>query len=1331
MVMGNARALWCRWAVALGTAILLLSVGSLEALCAGDWPTYLNNVERTGSTNAQLTLPLALRWQFCSSNVPQASNTEPENRIFEGHLLRHRIRFDDALPVVVSNERVYFGSSVDHQLRCLQSSSGKELWSFFTDGPIRLSPTVANGKVYCGSDDGFVYCLDAITGELIWKLRAGPNDEWLIARGEMISRWPVRTGVLVVNGVAYFGAGVFPHENVFLYAVDANTGKTIWKNDTISQQSANRDDLSPQGYLLLTEKYLMVPSGRSLPAVIDRQTGRMVRKLSASWRTSGGGVVGGSRAILADEQVYCWGAHHIVAMNPETGRAGYGYFDGHEFSFSGEFAYACNGTSLMKVARDPYAKASRTRHKLEMERLSLSQKLRGAKNADEIRRQIRELQDQIDSTSKDGVLWSVPSKADAALVVAGTAVIAGGKGEVIIYDAETGKELWKTTVAGQARELAVAADNLFVGTTTGDIYCYSHTPIPEGIAAVHLPEAPGEPSPFPADALTEMYQRAADDIIQHSKVTQGFCLVIGSETGRLAYELALRSNLKIYGVEPDLNKVIHSRHVLSQAGFYGHRVTIHHADLTPLPYSNYFANLIVSDTLLLEGRLPGNSVDAARHLKPLGGVICVGHPLNSPAPTSDMNVRKSWLNATGLLKDELSALKSIGSWTLLTRGALPGAGKWTHQYGEPGNTACSDDRRVKGGLGVLWYGDPGEGKMVNRHDGAVGPLAVNGRLIVQGQDRIMAYDAYNGLFLWERENPRSIRTGVFQNENPGNLAADDNRLFYIDKDICFELDAATGKLIREHQLPKSNDGETHQWGYVACHEGLLFGTASTRDLLKSIRRGKVTEDATDAIFAIDVATGDHLWSYQGKSISHRTIAIADNRVFFVDSSLTSKQRDALLRQDKSTLKELTGKAAEQAEKQRKTRDVRMAVALDARTGKKTWERPVDVTDCSEIGTGGGKLTLMVSNNVLVFCGANANGHFWQQFLAGEFSRRRLVALAADDGHVLWAKDANYRHRPIIVEDRIVAEPWGFDLYTGAQQMRAHPLTGKLEPWSFMRSGHHCGMIAACPNMLMFRSGFTGFYDLQEDRGTEHIAGHRTGCWINAIPANGLVMIPEASAGCVCLFSISSTVVMEPRSTNRPWAIYSSVGSSTPVKNMALNLGGPGDRRDARGTIWLAYPRPRPSRQTGLDLPLDAKQVFLGGGHFDFVNAEDHPVENTDNPWIYSSWAEGLSKLSIPLLTKEDQPSLYRVTFHWAETDPTVKAGERVFDVHLQGKRALTAVDVVSRARESRRALTLEVANVPVTERLEIELVPQTNSQSVQRGPMLHAIEITREDTKHR
>ena len=276
--------------------------------------------------------------------------------------------------------------------------------------------------------------------------------------------------------------------------------------------------------------------------------------------------------------------------------------------------------------------------------------------------------------------------------------------------------------------------------------------------------------------------------------------------------------------------------------------------------------------------------------------------------------------------------------------------------------------------------------------------------------------------------------------------------------------------------------------------------------------------------------------------------------------------------------------------------------------------------------------MMYCDGVLVLCGANANGHYWKQFVAGEFSRRRLVALSAEDGRKLWAKDANYRHRPIIVGERVIAEPWAFDLKSGEQKTREHPLTGAAVPWSFMRPGHHCGALSACGNMLLFRSGHTGFFDLLSDAGTRHFAGHRPGCWINAIPASGLAVIPEASAGCICMFSIASTIVMQPREARRPWTLYSGVGATTPVKQMSLNFGAPGDRRDKNGRLWLAYPRttPNPALETSLDLKLDLATDFRPGGGFFTSDGDASERSPADLAWVVSSGARGLRRLAIPL-----------------------------------------------------------------------------------------------------
>ena len=299
---------------------------------------------------------------------------------------------------------------------------------------------------------------------------------------------------------------------------------------------------------------------------------------------------------------------------------------------------------------------------------------------------------------------------------------------------------------------------------------------------------------------------------------------------------------------------------------------------------------------------------------------------------------------------------------------------------------------------------------------------------------------------------------------------------------------------------------------------MLIGTATRRKRLDAARarRGQQTTDATDAIFAINLKTGKHLWNYQGKSIDFRPIAHGPGRVHFIDSTITAEQRQALLKQDKTELQKLKGAERKRAEDRQKRIDARTAMALDSKTGKELWRQPVDVTDTSDIGIGGGRLTKVYKDGVLLLGGANANGHYWKQFIAGEFEKRRLVALSSVNGYKLWSKDANFRHRPIFVGNRSIAEPWSYELKTGKQITRIHPLTGQEVPWSFMRPGHHCGMNTATPNMLFFRSGFTAFYDLQSDSGTRHFAGHRLGCWINAIPAGGLVLVPDGTV-CTCSY----------------------------------------------------------------------------------------------------------------------------------------------------------------------------------------------------------------------
>ena len=50
------------------------------------------------------------------------------------------------------------------------------VWSFETAGPVSTSsPAVTDKAVYIGSTDGYLYSLDAQTGELRWKFHTGAS----------------------------------------------------------------------------------------------------------------------------------------------------------------------------------------------------------------------------------------------------------------------------------------------------------------------------------------------------------------------------------------------------------------------------------------------------------------------------------------------------------------------------------------------------------------------------------------------------------------------------------------------------------------------------------------------------------------------------------------------------------------------------------------------------------------------------------------------------------------------------------------------------------------------------------------------------------------------------------------------------------------------------------------------------------------------------------------------------------------------------------------------------------------------------------------------------
>src|SRR5260221_8699777 len=190
---------------------------SLFPALADDWPADLHDNRRSGTTKDALAFPLKLAWVHHARHAPQpAWPPEAKNDYYhKKYDLPERVTFDHAFHVVGVGDRVYFGSSADDTVYCLEADSGKQVWSFTTEGPVRFAPTVAGELVLFGSDDGHVYAVKSKDGALAWKRRLAPDDRQIPGNRRIISAWPVRTDVLVEGERAYACAGILPSQRVY------------------------------------------------------------------------------------------------------------------------------------------------------------------------------------------------------------------------------------------------------------------------------------------------------------------------------------------------------------------------------------------------------------------------------------------------------------------------------------------------------------------------------------------------------------------------------------------------------------------------------------------------------------------------------------------------------------------------------------------------------------------------------------------------------------------------------------------------------------------------------------------------------------------------------------------------------------------------------------------------------------------------------------------------------------------------------------------------------------------------------------------------------------
>ncbi len=1091
----------------LSILFLLFGVSSYSS----DWPTHLSDNNRSAFTKESLQFPLYEAWRF-NSQSPRRGWDDPAKQDFWHHAtnLKPRMIFDRAPYVVSAGNYVYFGSTVDDQVYCLDADTGKIVWRFYTTAPVRLPPTLHDNKVFAGSDDGYVYCLDAESGEQIWKFHASPAHRLLPGNERIISPWAVRTGVLIDEGTAYFASGMFPEETVYLCAVNAHDGRVIWKHKIA---------FSPQGNLLASDTHLFLPTGRSTPAVFNKADGVFLKVLSG---------FGGSYAVLMGNQLaHGPGRTGQISVSSTESQVQIASFTGNHMIVTPNASYLHTDTELTAINRQLYTRHKREQAKLTSHQQSIERKLKKAKSdgRDELEtaleaalRSAKKALGETQAELQKSILWNIPCAHPYSLILAGDHIYAGGENTVAAYDAAGGNEVWRADVRGKAYGLAVANGKLFVSTDQGVIHGFSMN----RVQSINRGSR-GKSTPFqysiPSDNHEALQLNIQHEDFPNSSVPQkGYAVLTGWDQDTVS-SLIAASKLHILVFEEEKDIVENARKWLSEQDLYGKRVVVFPETAQRSGLANYIANLVLIPKRYAKPVQKDRKPFLSNLVRPHGGMLAI-HLMDQEGFSS--HAKESKLKMDAILNEYIdwNGVRSIavnqgenGTWLIAYRNPLPNTGEWTHLYANAGNTASSGDQTITQNTRLQWFGRPGPRWMIDRHLRPPSPLAKGGRLFIQANDKIIAADAYNGTVLWETGVPGFRRVGIPYDS--GNMVVTDKYLYAVAGNDCWVLDVETGSKVKALNLPPSIQKKFpgHEWGFLAYSNGFIIGSAQHPNASRTeMSRDAILEQygtfrplvTSDALFLLREDSQEPVLLANKNSIINTTIGANSSDIFWIECN----PKDAIEGQTgRIPLGHLL------------TGDVYLT-GRHLTTGKESFKRNIDIghlqhivyLSCTEdivtiVGSYDNLETRSVWYSVMAF-DADTGEHLWHQ--RHENNRK---GLGGDHGEQV--------HHPVILDDRIIAEPVAYELLSGEQ------ITVDENPWYIpARSG--CGTISASAGCLLFRDSNPVIMDMNSGNGhTPLTPVNRPGCWISMIPADGLVLMPEASSGCTCNYSIQTSMAFVP------------------------------------------------------------------------------------------------------------------------------------------------------------------------------------------------------------
>jgi outer membrane protein assembly factor BamB len=443
--------------------------------------------------------------------------------------------------------------------------------------------------------------------------------------------------------------------------------------------------------------------------------------------------------------------------------------------------------------------------------------------------------------------------------------------------------------------------------------------------------------------------------LSETGVQGGLIVHLGCGDGRLTAALRVSDRYVVHGMDVDSDRIAEARKHIRSLGVYG-PVAVEHWTSQVLPYADYSVNLIVADNPRLT-----TMEELKRVLVPLG----------------------------------VAYIKSGDNWKKIITPAREGVDEWTHFLHDASGNPVAHDSVVAPPRHLQWTAGPRHSRSHEFTPSINAVVSASGRLFYVADQgpiatlrkpaewKLVARDAYNGLFLWERPISQWFSHLYGWTQGPRQLQ---RKLVAIGDRVYVTLgyhapltalDAATGETLKTFPDTEGTEEILYHQGTLlivirkvtetrlAAYKKWEELTAKTNSPihLRDTRTPWVSgfrtaeNSASKRILALDPETGETLWALDEEDCSGlKTLSLraAGNRVYCEKnnrlSCLDFKSGETLWEKQASPLRTVTAEAVVCVDKDKIT-------MRNPEDGSVRWTQDVTLASIRDVLIAGGALWL--------------------------------------------------------------------------------------------------------------------------------------------------------------------------------------------------------------------------------------------------------------------------------------------------------------------------------------------------------------------------------------